>query len=139
MPDHRVGGIDHLVGKQTGKPESRIEQRRSDNPVRCIFGQAFDCRAGYAIAVQCFRVTTHNHGDRLSPALETGASQTGCNIADMLGEAFLGEQDGNDQDFGHEAKRAEKGKDPRRKAAKQPCSNDKDGNGQHTRPFSCRR
>lgn len=42
MADHRIGGVGGLVGDAAGKSEGAEPERRGDDAVREILGEAFD-------------------------------------------------------------------------------------------------
>src|SRR4029077_681441 len=79
--------------------EQQIPQHRRDDAITEIFRQAFDCSSRYAVRVKAHRIAAHNVLDRRLARREPASLKRRSDGGDMLVEAALGDEDGNQQGF----------------------------------------
>ena len=65
MADHGIGGVDRLVGDQSGQPEQRQPEHRCHHAVGEILGAGFDCRPADAGLVKLIRDRARRSWQRL--------------------------------------------------------------------------
>ena len=97
MPDHGVGGVDGLVGDQSGQPQQRQPEHRRHHAVGKILGAGFDRGPAYAGFVQLFGIASDDHRDRFPRAGEPAFGERRAHRGDMLVEASLRDEDRGDQ------------------------------------------
>jgi len=97
MPDHGVGGVDGLVGHQSGQPQQRQPEHRRHHPIGKILGAGFDCGPAHAGFIELLGIAPDDHGHRSSGAGQTAFGECRAHFGDVLIEASLCDEDGSDQ------------------------------------------
>lgn len=97
VADHAVGCIDRLVADAAGKTASSQPERRRDDPVGKILGEALDRRPGDARCIQSADVAPDNGGDRGAAGLQPAMLKRQRHGADMRMEAALRDQARSDK------------------------------------------
>src|SRR5215831_10890097 len=101
MPDYAIASVRHLVGKESGQAEQQVPEHGRDDAIAEIFRQAFDGGPGYAMRVKPHRIAADNVLHRCAARTEPSSIERLGNGGDMLVQAALGDEDGNQQGFNH--------------------------------------
>ncbi len=104
MTDHRVGGVDGLVGRHPWKPEQGAVKARRGHAVGEIFGEALDRRPRHPRIIERIRVAAHDLGNRRAASLQSLHLKRIGHGRNMLIEAPLRDQGARQQRDGDDRK-----------------------------------
>ena len=98
VADHRVGGVDRLVGEEAGEAEQQKPEGGRDHAVGEILRGRLDCRAADAGFVEACRVAADDARHRDARGVDAAGAKCGFDRGDVIVERAAGEQDRRDDD-----------------------------------------
>ena len=97
MADHRIGGVDRLVGDEAGETEEGEPEGGGDDAVGEVLGQRFDRGAGDAALVETVGVAPDDVRHRPPGFAEPARGEGTGDRPDVIDEAPAGEEDRRDE------------------------------------------
>ena len=100
VADHRIHGVDRLVGKNAGQTEQDVPEGGRDDGVGEVLGQAFQCRPRDTVPVQCVRIAADQMAQVCARRQQVALAKRLADVADPAGKAALRQQHRDQRHFG---------------------------------------